>query len=366
MSGFRTAAGGLELLVDGQVHRGWLSGKLSFTIENFVAGFELGLAERWSRAPDEAPRLVRPGAACTLRLDGEEVLAGTIESVETTYDAKTHRLTVKGREKTADLTDCAATVDGPYEYRDVTVVEVARRICQPYGITVRAEVPEGEPFPCYAIQPAETAWAAIERGMRQRAIFAFGDGRGTLVMTTPGAGGQAAGGLRLGGSDGNIRNAKGISDWTKRRSLLVVRGQGEVTRGASPAQSREPARGVQAGQRGARARDPDITRHRPEVLVGEVAAGVTPQQRVDWEVAMRRGRSRRVTYTVPGWRGRNGALWRINTLAAVEDSYLALREELLIVAATYSVSGEGSTTELVMMPKDGFDLRTGQGQRASP
>lgn len=363
MSGFRTAAGGLELVVDGQVHRGWLTGKLSFSIGNVVASFELKLAERWSRAPDDAPRLVRPGAACMLRLDGEEVLAGYIDSVETAYDAKTHTLTVKGREKTSDLTDGAATVDGPYEYRDVTVAEVARRLSQPYGIAVRAEVPEGDPFPRYAIQPAEKAWEAIERGLRQRAMFAFGDGRGALVLTRPGAGGEAAGGLRLGGTDGNIRGAKGITNWTKRRSLLVVRGQGEVTRGASPAQSREPARGAQAGQRGARASDPEFTRHRPEVLVGEVAVGVTPQQRVDWEVAMRRGRSRRVTYTVPGWRGGGGRLWRINTLAAVEDSYLALREELLIVAVTHAVTGEaGSTTELEMMPKDGYDLRTGEGQ----
>jgi prophage tail gpP-like protein len=360
VSGFRTAAGGLELLIDGQIHRGWRSGALKFSIERAAASFELSLAERWSRSADDAPRLVRPGAACTLRLDGEEVLAGHIDSVEINYDHASHTLAVKGREKTGDLNDCAATVDGPYEYRDVTLPEVARRLCQPYGVTVRAEVPEGEAFPRYAIQPTETAWAAIERGCRQRAMLAFGDGRGTLVFTTPGAGGEAAGGLRLGGTDGNIQRAKGGFDWMQRRSLVVVRGQSEVTRGASPAQSREPARGAQAGQRSARATDAEVTRHRPQVLLAEAAtAGVTPQQRADWEVATRRGRSRRVTYTVPGWRGGSGRLWRVNTLATVEDSYLALREELLIVATSHSVTAEGSTTELEMMPKDGFDLLHG-------
>jgi prophage tail gpP-like protein len=365
VSGFRTAAGGLELLIDGQVHRGWRAGKLSFSIGAAAASFELTLAERWSGAPDNAPRLVRPGAACTIRLDGEEMLAGHIDSVDAAYDKASHVLTAKGREKTGDLADCVATVDGPYEWRDVTLPEVARRICQPYGITVRAEVPEGEAFPRYALQPAETAWAAIGRGCRQRAMLAFGDGRGTLLFTTAGAAGQAAGHLRLGGTDGNIRNARAGFDWKPRHSLVVARGQSEVTRGANAAQSREPARGAAAGQRAARATDAEITRYRPTVLLAEAAVTATPQQRADWEVMTQRARSRRVTYTVPGWRGGSGRLWRINTLAAVEDGYLPLREELLIVGASYSVSADGSTTELEMMPKDALDLLRGRAPQGS-
>lgn len=372
---FRTAAGGFELLTEGQVHRGWLAAKLNFSMEAIAGKFDLQLSERWTSTPDAPPRLVKPGVGCTIKLDGEEMLVGYIDAVSVDYDHQAHTLSIKGREKTGDVVDCAAVVSGPHELRGVTVLEIAQRLCQPYGVTVTASVPVGARFTRWAVQPGESAWEAIDRALRARAMLAVSDGKGRLVLTKAGGQGSAAGPLVLGGDRGNIRRARGEFDWSKRHDQVVVRGQAEVMSlgisqrnvgstapfrpeadpGFSPI-TREDGRGAQAGQRRAVARDAAVRRHRPLVMIAEASdGGSTPQQRAEWEVSVRRARSRRVTYTVPGWRGATGALWRVNTLAEVRDSYLGIAEEMLITAITYSVGRDGSLTELELTSRDAFN-----------
>jgi len=98
-----------------------------------------------------------------------------------------------------------------------------------------------------------------------------------------------------------------------------------------------------ASQGQARATDADVGRYRPRVVISEgQGEGVTFQDRANWEVRVATGKSRRVRYTVPGWRGRNGALWRPNTRVNVEDAYLDLSRELLISNVTYSLSNEAA------------------------
>lgn len=64
----------------------------------------------------------------------------------------------------------------------------------------------------------------------------------------------------------------------------------------------------------------------------------------------------RLTYTVPGWRGASGALWRPNTLARVDDAFLGIARELLIVSVTFLLSAEdGTVTELEVAPPEAFE-----------
>lgn len=352
MSG--AVAGEVALTVDGLVHRGWRSAKVSMGLDAAAAEIAIELAERWSDAPEgeRITRAVRPGAPFALALDDEVVVEGFLDALEIRYDPRSHTLTIRGREKTGDLVDCAATVDGPYEWARIGLEEAARRICQPFGIRVKTEgaVPAA-PFPRFSLQPGETAWEAIARAARERAVIVTGDGRGTLLLTRAGEGGRAAGALRLGGADGNIRSAEGSFDFTKRHSLVVLRGQAE---------------GSTAGAEGqARATDPDVTRHRPRVVLAEAQGeGGSLQDRATHEVRLAAGRSRRVRYTVPGWRGAGGALWRPNTRVMVEDRYLGLARELLVANVTYSLTpDEGTLTELDLAPVDAYALLPEQPRR---
>jgi prophage tail gpP-like protein len=339
-------AGDVALTVDGQVHRGWRAVKVSMGLDAAAAEISIELAERWSGAEDAEAirRSIRPGAAFILALEDEPAVEGFLDSLEVSYDDRAHTLTVTGRERTGDLVDSAAQVDGPHEFSGVGLEEAARRICTPFGIRVRAEGSLGAAFPRFSIQPGETAWEAIARGARERAVIATGDGRGTLLLTRAGQGGEAAGALRLGGQDGNIRRANGSFDFKDRHSLVVVRGQAEGS--------------ATGGQGQARATDADVTRYRPRVVLAEgQGEGATFQDRATWEVRVAAGKSRRVRYTVPGWRGRSGALWKPNTRAMVEDAYLDLARELLVSNVTFSLTPDGGTlTELQLAPVDAYAL----------
>lgn len=353
MSGFfpagqfpATTAGQVTLTVDGLVHSGWLSLRLAHSIEAAASKFTLQLTERWS-GDKRLERRIRPAERCTVALDGEEVLSGHIDGVDADYDATRHTLSVTGRDLVGDLVDGAAAIEPPFEWRAIKLDELARRVCAPYGIEVLANVDCGAPFPRAAIQPGETAWEVIERGCRQRGLIATGDGRGRLLITKAGAAGEAAGMLRLGGEDGNILSAMGRFDWSGRHDLVVVRGQGESNGGE----------GGNAGQGEARARDAEVTRHRPKLLLAEAAGeGVTFQRRADWEVITCAARSRRLTYRVPGWRGRTGRLWRPNTMVRVQDAYLGLEREMLIVSVAWTLDDQGTVTEIEVAPREAFEI----------
>ncbi|MCA3288240.1 MAG: hypothetical protein ING09_16990 [Roseomonas sp.] len=335
----------VELTVDGLTYRGWRSMKCSLGLDAAAAEISIEMAERWAGAEDAAQiaRSIRPGAAFLLTLEGEAVVEGFLDALEVSYDATNHTLTVRGRERTADLVDCAATVDGPYEWANIGLEEAARRIAEPYGITVRAEADLGKAFPRFSIQPGEAAWEAIARAARERAVIATGDGLGTLILTRAGEGGEAAGALRLGGKDGNILRANGSFDVAERHDVVVVRGQAQGE--------------TEASQGEARATDEDIIRHRPKVILAEAQGeGVTFQDRAAHEVRVAAGKSRRVRYTVPGWRGSSGNLWLPNTKVWVEDAFLELKRELLISNVTFSLTEQGTVTELQVAPLDAYAL----------
>ena len=107
----------------------------------------------------------------------------------------------------------------------------------------------------------------------------------------------------------------------------------------------------------ARATDEDIIRHRPKVILAEAQGeGVTFQDRAAHEVRVAAGKSRRVRYTVPGWRGASGNLWLPNTKVWVEDAFLELKRELLISNVTFSLTEQGTVTELQVAPVDAYAL----------
>lgn len=342
----------VALIVGGLIYRGWRSMKCSIGLDAAAAEISIEMAERWAGAEDAAQiaRAIRPGAEFLLTLEGDEVVKGYLDALEVAYDATNHTLTVRGREYTADLVDCAATLDGPYEWANIGLEEAARRIAEPYDIKVRAETDLGKPFERFSIQPGEAAWECLARAARERAVIATGDGLGTLILTRAGEGGDAAGALRLGGNDGNILRANGSFEVAERHDVVVVRGQAQGDSEDAP-------------QGEARARDEDILRYRPKVIIAEAQGeGVTFQDRATHEVRVAAGKSRRVRYTVPGWRGSTGALWRPNTKVWVEDAFLELKRELLISNVTFSLTDQGTVTELQVAPVDAYALLPEKGK----
>lgn len=333
----------VTVAIAGQLYGGWKSVEYLGSIEQGATCFSVSVTEQW--AGQKTRRPIKPGSACKLLINGAPVVDGYVDDVDTDYDARDHAVKFPGRCRIGDLVDCAAVVDGDHEYLGLGLAEIAERIAKPYGVVVRSEVDLGAPFTRFAIQPGETAWAAIERACRYRAVIPTGNGLGTLTLTRAGRGGRAAGRLVLGE---NIEHASGTFSYRERFSLVVVRGQQETVDGVDLDVSVTPE---------GRASDPSVGRYRPTVIVAEQAGGdVSFADRAAWQVRFARGRSRSVSYTTPTWRDAAGALWRKNTTIPVVDPYLGIDEELLIVEAGLVLDENGSHANLRVAPKDAYDL----------
>jgi prophage tail gpP-like protein len=333
----------IRLSVDGALYGGWKEAQVVRSIEQGALAFTLKVTEKWQGQPTR--RVIRPGAACTLSASGDDLLTGHVDDVTTDYDTDQHTVTIVGRDKVGDLVDCAAMVDGSFEFANLSLLNFASIICQPYGVHVIAEADVGAPFARFAVQPGETAWAAIERACRHRALLPNGDGKGGLVLTRAGRSGRASGTLQLGY---NVKIARGTFSYRDRFSLTVVRGQQEGADWLDGTQITGPE---------GRAKDGTISRYRPTVIIAEQAGnGLTLQERAQWEVRVARGRSRNVVYTVAGWRDDGGQLWRPNTMVMVKDDYLDIDFEMLVVAVTFAMTLDGSTTELQLSLPDAYDL----------
>lgn len=375
MSGPFASAASIVLQVNGIKHTGWRAMTFGRAIDVAAAKMTLELSDRWREGGSAVPRAVVPGAPFILELDGEDVMRGHLDEVVTETEADDCVSFVTGRCPVGDLVDCAAQPEGPFEFRAITLAEAAQRLARPLGISeVLLEVDVGAPFPRFAINPGETAFDCLERAARQRGILVTGDGLGRLVLTRAGAAGSGAGRIVMGK---NVLAARAVFNWQERHSDVFVAGAseggsvGDAIYATAPGGTEftliegQPGRGARGAK--ARARDTKVQRYRPKLILAEGAAGPAALQvRADWEVRVAAGRSAELTYTLPGWRGASGAIWKPNTIVRVEDRRLDIDREMLISAVKLILDGQrGSRSELTLVPPDAFDLRAQPPRRGN-
>ena len=100
-----------------------------------------------------------------------------------------------------------------------------------------------------------------------------------------------------------------------------------------------------------------MQRHRPLVLLAEQGLSLQDaQDRVRWEAAVRRGRSREIDVTVHGWREkRAGPLWAPGRIVPLHDDWLGIDQDLLITSVEQRIDSGGTITSLTLMPESAFD-----------
>jgi prophage tail gpP-like protein len=105
------------------------------------------------------------------------------------------------------------------------------------------------------------------------------------------------------------------------------------------------------------ARDPEITRWRPDVRLTRTQSGMsTTQEQAEWAVRVARGLGTKLTYTVLGWRaGPDKKLWRPNQVVQVVDPWSGIDKKMLISAVRYRYGAEGEITLLTLVGVTAFD-----------
>jgi prophage tail gpP-like protein len=330
----------VTLQVDNQLFGGWKSVRIARSIESVSGFFELSVTDRWPL--QNARRDILPGDACTVSVGDTVLITGYVDDVDVEYSGDDHSITVRGRDKTADIIDCAAHYQtGSFSH--LGLLDIATRLCAPHGVRVKSNVDLGAVFRTHAITPGETIYETLELLARRRGVLLMPQ-TGDLLFTQPGN-------TRL---NTVLKSGKNILTGSVQRSVrerfarYTVYGQ---------SQGFDDAAGDFAAGATGEATDNAVRGSRHHVIVAEGAANdVDCEKRAQWARNTAVGRSQRAVYTVQGWTyNATTDVWPINVLVPVEDDIANVQRDLLIVSAAFVKDERGTITELTLSPREAYD-----------
>nr|WP_239653394.1 contractile injection system protein, VgrG/Pvc8 family [Salmonella enterica] len=335
----------VELKVDGKIFSGWTSVTVNRSIETMAGYFALGVNVQTSTDLSS----LAPGKPFTLSIDGQTVITGYTDGRRRQMGADSMKITIAGRDKTADLIDCAAIYKGG-QWKKRTLEQIARDLCQPYGVVVRWELTDAEsaaPFTSFTLDHSETVYEALGRAARARGVLITSNAAGDLVFTR--ADESHSDRLVLGE---NLLSVDFDEDYRDRFSEYTVKGHG---RSNGKVGDTVDARTI-ASQKGT-ATDSAITRYRPMIILAD--------SKIDAQSAtaralreQRRRLAKSVTFEaqLDGWTRSNGQIWMPNILAEIDASKFAIQTGPLLVSKVVLTldDREGVKTTLTLAPRDGF------------
>lgn len=355
------------LKVDGQEWSGWESASINdFFGKTLCSKFDLVLSDRW-RA-DFRSRPIKTNMKCELWLGDELRLTGWIFKVSPGYGPNRHLIRISGRDLTADLVDCSATVHLPEAaaakgkgskgqakggvvgaWTNRKLEDIARDLCAEFGVVFVAGDDTGPPIKQARLQLGETPFQILEKLCRSRNVWMASTVRGELTFLK--ASTQRLDGVLIRGQDIEDGDAE-FSD-EGRFSTYIGKAQQRGSDTIGPAQ---------AAHVSAQVDDPTITRHRPLIIQGEDQHdGQTLADRLQNEMNKRIGDSRTLKAKLAGWRMSTGSaagqVWPTNRRVAVSDDWMGMNTEMLIEQAAFQVGKTVDATTLTLVPPEKFDLK---------
>lgn len=331
----------LLLLVGGRRYSGWKSVRVTRSIESLAGSFELEVSDRWGEQDEPWPIVEED--ACRVEIDGAVVIDGYIDRRSLQLSGTSRSLSYAGRDRAAALVDSSAILD-KWTFRNATVLDVARKVAEPFGVRVslQAGVTLPKPQRKLVVNPGDSPYEAIRRAAAASGILAVSDGAGGILLARSGT--ARAQTPLLEGQ--NVLAASVDYDASERFSRYVV-----ATQVAGTDQAAGPATRIRA-----EATDQAIRRTN-RVLLVQPEAGVTTdyaRQRADWEARIRAARAETVTVVVQGWRQARAGLWPLNALVMVRVPGIGVDGIMLTSEVEHSISEGGEVTQLRLVRPDAF------------
>ncbi|EFH6215669.1 phage baseplate assembly protein [Escherichia coli] len=335
----------VTLRTDGRLFTGWTSVSVTRSIESVAGYFELGV----NVPPGTDLSGLAPGKEFTLEIDGQIVCTGYIDSRRRQMTADSMKITIAGRDKTADLIDCAAVYSGG-QWKNRTLEQIARDLCAPYGVTVRWELSDKESsaaFPGFTLDHSETVYEALVRASRARGVLMTSNAAGELVFSR--AASTATDELVLGE---NLLTLDFEEDFRDRFSEYTVKGYAR----ANGAEGDDIDAKSIVSRKGT-ATDSDVTRYRPMIIIADSKiTAKDAQARALREQRRRLAKSITFEAEIDGWTRRDGQLWMPNLLVTIDASKYAIKTtELLVSKVTLILNDQdGLKTRVSLAPREGF------------
>jgi prophage tail gpP-like protein len=321
----------ISLTVNGTKFVDWHSVRVTRSLEYVPWEFELAVENPWR---DDSKRRIARGDAVKLYYGDELLLTGYVDDIDAEYDANSHRLTVRGRSKVADLVDCSG-FDKPFN--GLNLADIATQLCQPFGISVIDSAKEGKAFTAPKITSGETYFEFLEELARMRAVRLCDSPTGDLVLCkklSELSGTVLALGRNIVKSSGKMSARELFS-----RYHLISNNPSPVLPKADDVAHPYAA-------------DEDVIKRFRQIVVVAGFEGEPDDlaTRANLQKRVHRGRSESHTYTVLGWDQDNGQTWRPGMRVRINDPYANIKDERTIMETVMSAGEDGAKTEITVMP----------------
>jgi prophage tail gpP-like protein len=332
----------ITLKAGGLVYSGWTEIEVNRSMENLSGYFSISLTDK---STDNIKKLftVKSGDACQVSVNGKQVLDGYVDKIKPKYDANSHSITLSGRDRAADLVDCAV-INGTGQWKGLKLEQIIAEICKPFKIKVTANFDTGAAIGNFAVDQGMTAFEAIQKLCAFKSCLAISDNVGGILLTR--ASTEVLSTPLIEG--GNILSAEAEYDASMRYSEYIVKGQSQG----------DDFIGL-LNSTGAKAivKDENVTRYRPIVIV--LDAEMTRDKallRARWEAAVKHGKARVYTIVVNGWEQKDKKLWDINKLVRIKSPMLGIDENLIIAGLIYKLDDGGETTEIALTDPKAYQV----------
>lgn len=332
--------------------------------------FSIEFPNRWVSTQNDLPLIAGRRVRVFLK-ERNVMLDGFIEQISAEVDDGNHIIKIAGRDKTGDLIDCSVIperrADGSEvlnfpEFNNLTLAEIARKVCDPFKITVYDQARDMHRFQVAKFRPGETVFNFLNRLSKQRGLLLNSVARAGGGLAIAKVGQITYAKERLDFS--NILACSTSVDTSKIFSRYTVLSQTSAVVNIEGDEGEiDQETNVVASVRDASARrktaDGFVERHL--VLPSEKQA--TPEQalsRARWEHVKRLGESLRIKIMVNGWLTRDGDIWRENRKVKVVYPHAGLDGIYLITSCRYVYGADESIkTQLELTHKDAYQQRVG-------
>lgn len=312
----------VTLIATGFEYAGWTKVSWSAAIDEACRSFNVETTER----PGEFA--FPTGTPIRLLATGALVVDGYVNHYHSSGADKTHKVSIAGRGKGQDLTDCSA-VHPTGNAENKTAVEFGNEFKLANKGLLQAKVPL-QPIPYQQLKQGERCFNCVERYLRPAGVSMMGEADGSISATNASVAKRAAGALVEGD---NIKEWSVDFDDQNRMSETTVKGQNRHGSGGDNLRIKE------------RATDSGVKRYRPRVIVQESDTDKgRARERAHHEKERCAGNGTRASVTVQGWRDAAGELWTPNTIIFVHSPTLMhLVQDMLIERVDADQDDDGGT-----------------------
>lgn len=317
----------LIIRVNGADYYGWETASVTRSIDQQASTFTVDVS-------NETKIDLVPGDELQVLYGDSLLMTGLVDVLSVSYSSDSHILSMAGRSKTKDLIDSSAVITR--QFKGQTIKQIAEALVEPHGISVIVQG-EAETINDYQVEAnGETVFAALQRLADMQQYTLTDDIDGNLVFARLGKT-TSANILKTG--SGILSCDYSISE-QGRYAAYIVKAQ---TKGS------DIDYGKQICQIYSTANDPGCRKNRVLIVNADTDMdGEQANKKAQWQQQANAGKSLELKYTVQGWTGSAGELWRENTLIYIEDSIIGFTGTLILSSINYNLNAGGTTCDLTL------------------